>query len=189
VRGADDAEGGAVADARQASGVAVGEHPGPGRHELDAVRADGAAGGHLRRGQIVRGDHRIGGRERPLDAPRQVHRGGPGRLEARPCGLRVLAPGPGERHAHRAGDAEGGRATDREVADALGQLGDRGDVDDAQLARQQALVDQPDVAVHPLDGRRDGIDAGGASGRTAHCGIRNGGLPPSMMASARARTR
>ena len=81
VRGADHAERGAVPDARQCAGVAVREDRGDRREQRGAVRTEGPVGRHVRRGdreRPVEGRRRATatpGRERLVDAPREVHRG------------------------------------------------------------------------------------------------------------------
>ena len=123
VGGAHDAEGGAVADGRERSRVAVCEHARAGGDELGSKPAERAVGGdvggrdalRLREGGI--GTALLPRVQRARHAPRQVRSGGPGGGEAarrRPHAGLVGGRVRGECHAERAGGAERGRAPHRE---------------------------------------------------------------------------
>ena len=116
VRGADHAERRAVADARQRPGVAVREHPAAVGHQRRrrAPRAAGCASTSSSAMRMRLG-HRVGGGQRPVDAPRQVHRGrSGGDQRGRGASSSDSPRDARQRHAHRARRTECRRPADRE---------------------------------------------------------------------------
>ena len=150
-RSPDRADGGAVAAGREAAGVAMGEDPGGGRHELRRVRAHPPAALDLLR---VDPPGALAGRVAThlVERPAEVD-GRRSRRRERLVGLvEIGAARGGERHPVGGGDADRGRAAHREHPDRVGELRRVTAAELAQLVRQPALVEDDDgVVLEPDD--------------------------------------
>ena len=114
VRGPDDAERGAVADARQRAGVAVGEHSSAVVDQRGAVRAEPTVALDVLVGDAHGLGDRVGGGPSPLDAPCQVRRRSVGSRSSAAAASSIDSPlTVRQRDAHRPGGTERRRARAR----------------------------------------------------------------------------
>jgi hypothetical protein len=101
-------------------------------------------------------------RERPVDAPGEVHGRGAGLAQQRGLAphlvaIQLLVAVRGfhargdECDAHGAGDPERRSAPHREALDVVDQLGQFGDASHLESVRKQSLVDEFDGSVNPVD--------------------------------------
>ncbi len=135
---------GAVADAGQCAGVAVREHSRTVVDQGCSMSTEAAVGLYVLVGDADGLGDRIGRRAGPLDSPRQVGGGGPGRDDRCRGVVDRFAVHARQRDAHRSGGTECRRPADGQRADQVTELGHRVHVEHHQLVGQATLVDQLD---------------------------------------------
>ncbi len=148
--------GGAEFGDGQCPSVAMREDVGAGGDERETVPANGAAHRRILGVNGLGFLHEVlavgGGFEHPAHGPCQVDRGWTGCEQGLGGGIEGLALAPGQGHAIRRGDADGGSATHDEVADGHRHLFGAVQLKLGGHARQAALIEQPEVAAVPPNG-------------------------------------